>query len=154
TLLMVTQVTNALKSAINRSRPKQAQSVRLVELQKARPKFMTLFKEPAIRFSDASDRNRSGPSFPSGHVTNNTAAAVCLTLFYRKRGWIYWIVVIAVSYSRIYLGAHWPSDVIATFFLAGGETLIILAVLQWTWTHAARKWASGVFARHPSLLAG
>jgi undecaprenyl-diphosphatase len=154
TLLIVTQVTNALKSAINRPRPKQAQSVRLVELQKAHPKFMTLFKEPVIRFSDASDHNRSGPSFPSGHVTNNTAAAVCLTLFYRKRGWLYWIVAAAVSYSRIYLGAHWPSDVIATFFLAGGETLIVLAALQWTWAHAARKWASDVFARHPSLLAG
>src|SRR6266480_933112 len=80
-LLIGELFTSVLKSAIDRRRPKQVQDVRMVELQKARPKFMTLFKKPAIRFSDQSDRNRSGPSFPSGHVTNNTIVAVYLTLF-------------------------------------------------------------------------
>src|SRR5437867_9221494 len=66
-LLISEQVTGLLKSAIDRHRPKQVQSVRLVELQRTRPAFMTLFHKPAIRYSDASDRTRSGPSFPSGH---------------------------------------------------------------------------------------
>src|ERR1700736_6823380 len=117
-LLISEQVTGILKSAFGRHRPKQAQSGRMVELQRTRPAFLTLFKKPTIRCSDQSDRNRSGPSFPSGHVTNNTVIAVCLTMFYRKRGWLYWIVVAALGYSRIYLGAHWPSDVFATLFLA------------------------------------
>ena len=64
-LLIGELFTSVLKSAIDRRRPKQVQDVRMVELQKARPKFMTLFKKPAIRFSGQSDRNRSGPSFPS-----------------------------------------------------------------------------------------
>src|ERR1700720_3999809 len=88
-LLLAEQVTGMLKSAINRQRPKQVQKVRMVELQKARPEFLTLFKKPSVRYSDQSDQKRSGPSFPSGHVTNNTVIAVCLTLFYRKRGWLY-----------------------------------------------------------------
>ncbi len=152
TVLIVEQVTGTLKSAIDRRRPKQAESVRMVELQKASPKILTLFKKPTIRYSDTTDRNRSGPSFPSGHMANNTAIAVCCTLFYRRRGWLYWIVAALVGYSRIYLGAHWPSDVIATFFLATGEALIIIGILEWIWRTAAKKWMPQVFARHSSLV--
>jgi len=151
-LLIAELFTSVLKSAIDRHRPKQMQSVRMVELQKARPEFMTLFKKPTIRFSDQSDRNRSGPSFPSGHVTNNTIIAVYLTLFYRRRGWLYWIAAAAVGYSRIYLGAHWPSDVIATLFLAAGEGLVMLGFFELIWQTAARRWAPDVYAHHPSLI--
>ena len=151
-LLIGELFTSALKSAIDRRRPKQVQDVRMVELQKARPKFMTLFKKPTIRFSGRSDRNRSGPSFPSGHVTNNAIIAVYLTLFYPRRGWLYWIVAAAVGYSRIYLGAHWPSDVIATLFLATGEALVLLGLFELIWRTVARRWAPGVYARHPSLI--
>ena len=151
-LLIAELFTGILKSAIDRRRPKQVQSVRMVGLQKAHPKFMTLFKQPTIRYSNQSDRNRSGPSFPSGHVTNNTVTAVYCTLFYRRRGWLYWIVTAAVSYSRIYLGAHWPSDVIATLFLAIGEALLILGLFELIWKKAARTWAPNIYTRHPSLI--
>ena len=151
-LLIAEGITSILKSAIDRHRPKQVQSVRMVELQRTRPKFMTLFRKPTIRFSNQSDRNRSGPSFPSGHMTSNTITAVYLTFFYRRRGWLYWILAAAVGYSRIYLGAHWPSDVIATFFLAAGETLFVLAGLEWLWRWAASRWMPNVYSRHPSLL--
>jgi undecaprenyl-diphosphatase len=151
-LLIAEGITSILKSAIDRHRPKQVQSVRMVELQRTRPKFMTLFKKPTIRFSNLSDRNRSGPSFPSGHMTNNTITAVYLTFFYRRRGWLYWIVAAAVGYSRIYLGAHWPSDVIATLFLASGEALLLLGLFELIWKTAARKWAPNLYASHPSLI--
>jgi len=151
-LLIGQQVTGILKSAINRPRPKQAQIVRMVELQKASPKFLTLFKQPRIRYSDRSDRLRSGPSFPSGHVMNNTVIAVCLTLFYRRRGWLYWILDVAIGYSRIYLGAHWPSDALATLFLATGQTLIIVGAIELFWRWAAPRWAAKIYACHPSLL--
>ncbi len=92
-------VTSALKSSVARHRPKHVQTVRMVQLQNARPKFFTLFKKPIIRFSDSSDRTRSGPSFPSGHTVNNTIAATYLyfvlsaprlaVLVCRSGGWIF-----------------------------------------------------------------
>jgi len=152
-LLITNPLIGVLKSAVDRHRPKHVQTVRMVELQKADPKFLALFKKPIIRSSDSSDRNRSGPSFPSGHVMNNSVIAVFCTLFYRRRGWLYWFVTLAVGYSRIYLGAHWPSDIISTLFLAIGEALLLLGLFELIWRSAGRKWMPQLFARYPSLIA-
>ena len=55
-----------LKSAIDRRRPKQVQTVRMVQLERTSPAFMTLFKKPTIRFSDEAIALSPGPPFPRG----------------------------------------------------------------------------------------
>jgi undecaprenyl-diphosphatase len=142
-----------LKSAIDRRRPKQVQAVRMVQLQRTDPEFMTLFKKPDIRFSDQTDRSKSGPSFPSGHVTDNVIIGTFCTLFFR-RGWLYFIFAAAVAYSRMYLGAHWPSDVVATTFMAAGVALLFAALLEFLWRKVGPRWAPRLFARHPRLIGG
>jgi membrane-associated phospholipid phosphatase len=143
---------STLMTAGVRRRPKQAQKVRMVQLERARPHFLTLFKKPTIRYSDESDRTKSGPSFPSGHVMDNVIIATMCALFFRRWGWLYFILAAAIAYSRIYLGAHWPSDVFGTAFLAAGVALLVAALVEFTWKRMAPRWAPELLARHPRLI--
>ncbi len=62
---------------------------------------------------------KSSFSFPSSHAINITGSMLFLGLVYRR--WLVplLIVALAVSYSRIYIGVHWPSDVAAGMALGG-----------------------------------
>lgn len=51
-------------------------------------------------------------SFPSNHAANFAAIAFVFTFFYRKLRFIPWIIVFLVAYSRVYVGRHYPADVV------------------------------------------
>lgn len=52
-------------------------------------------------------------SFPSGHATIAFAAAYVLGQHHRRMKWIYYLLAILIAFSRIYVGEHYPVDVIA-----------------------------------------
>jgi undecaprenyl-diphosphatase len=56
---------------------------------------------------------KSSFSFPSSHATNITGAMLFLGLTFRKALWPLLLVALTVSYSRVYIGVHWTSDIIA-----------------------------------------
>jgi undecaprenyl-diphosphatase len=51
-------------------------------------------------------------SFPSGHAANAFAAALVLSATAPRGRVVWWLLAAAIAYSRVYLGVHYPSDVV------------------------------------------
>ena len=101
-------ITNALKYSFNRDRP-------------------------YVTYPDINKKAKGGsPSFPSGHSSSAFATATSVSLFYPK-----WYIIVpsylyagTVAYSRMDLGVHYPSDVLAGAVIGSGCAYITWKVNQ------------------------
>jgi undecaprenyl-diphosphatase len=74
------------------------------------------------------DNYRGGQyGFFSGHAANSFGLALVSLLFLKNKKWTIFVLVWAalVSYSRIYIGVHYPSDIFAGTIVGLGLAYII-----------------------------
>ena len=102
-LVINTVITEGFKYSFNRERPYEKYS-----------------------FIHPYDRTDIGKSFPSGHTSTAFTTATTLTLEFRK-----WYVAVpaylwaaSVGYSRLYLGEHYPTDVMAGAVVGAGSAIL------------------------------
>jgi undecaprenyl-diphosphatase len=102
----------------------------LVDRPRPTPEFATIYRELYTY------------SFPSGHVTGYTVLyGFVFYLAYThlpRKSPIRWVVmgisalfVLLVGLSRVYMGQHWASDVLAGYALGFSYLLLVIAAHQW-----------------------
>ena len=96
-------------------------------------KYAVNRERPFVTYPDIVKKSKAGsPSFPSGHTSSAFATATSLSLVYPK-----WYIIGpsfawagTVGYSRMHLGVHYPSVVLAGALIGSGCAYLTFKVNQ------------------------
>jgi undecaprenyl-diphosphatase len=69
-------------------------------------------------------------SFPSGHTATAFAGAMVLSYLVPRAAPVFFVLGAAIGYSRLYVGVHFPLDVVGGAVIGLATALLLLAVAR------------------------
>jgi len=78
-------------------------------------------------------------AFPSGHAATSFACATVLAATWPRAAPAFFVLAAAIAFSRVYVGVHWPLDVIAGALLGVAIALLLLVAVRWRSSRAPRR---------------
>src|SRR6266850_5456020 len=119
-------------------------------------KLNGLNKEQKIVETTGTAPNRpvmmSTNSMPSAHAANWFAGTMVALIYYRKSIRIMLLLACLVSFSRVYNGVHYPSDVLAGAIIGAGHAAAMMWLVNAWWQWAGPKWFKKGWTAMPSLV--
>jgi undecaprenyl-diphosphatase len=74
-------------------------------------------------------------SWPSGHAGSSMAAAIVLAVATWPWGIAFLLFAFVVGYSRVYVGVHYPTDVVSGYVVGALTAAAVLALTIWLPVH-------------------
>ena len=108
------QMTNVVKYAVARLRPVND------------PEIL-----PHLRYL----RGANSPSFFSGHASNSSGSILLIFLImkrYYKYAWVIFFFPLLFAYTRIYLGLHYPLDILCGYVFGLSSGLLFYNIFKYS----------------------